>query len=151
MTDQTTHPEPGGEIESAKRIRFYNRIGIASLAMILYCITIPVLILLLAGHPDTRAANGLIPACLRILRYLALPSFLLGTFMGSVWVFRELAGVPAPGQTGRRMTPMVSLLLTGRLHSLPTNRTRKDMVSFALLLVLLGALILGLGLSILWQ
>jgi hypothetical protein len=150
MMEQETHTETVGDTAPVERSRFWDRIGIASVVMILYCLTVPVLILLLGGAPKDAAASGFIPVCLTILRRLALPAFLLGTFTGSAWVFRELLSAPTPGQPDTIMKPMASLLLTGRLRSLSTSHTRKDLAVFWLLMVLLGALFLGMVLSLLW-
>jgi hypothetical protein len=107
--------------------------------------------LMLGVTPNSNEARTSFPVYLNVLRLLAGPSFILGTFLASVWVFRELISGSRHGQAGKELAPVPSLLLTARLHSIPPVPVTREIAGIGIVAVFFGAFITGFALSLLWQ
>ena len=133
-----------------ERVRFWRRVGAASKGMLSFSMVIFLFRLIQIAIQHGKSEPGLLTRCLGMT---ALASFVIGTFLADLWVFHALVSGQRREQaygTTRRINPVASLLLTGRLRSVATGGMEKDILSVKALFALFATIISILLLALLW-
>ncbi len=150
IMDDETALEPAETAAPDERVQFWHRIGVASGRLLLFGVVVVVLRLLQVLVLHGKSEPGLFARCMGMA---ALSAFVIGTFLADLWVLHALVKGQPPGQAGgeaARMSPVASLLLTGRLGSPLTKSAAKDILSAKAFLALLGTLTSLFLLVLLW-
>jgi len=133
-----------------KRAQFWRRIGANSTRLLLFGVSVVVFRLLHVSLLGGKTEPGPIARCFGIA---ALASFIIGAFLAAVWVLHALAvgGKSEPSHDGtRKLNPIASLLLTGRLGSTATENMAKDILFGKALLALFATVVSVFLLVLLW-
>ncbi len=148
--DEETGLETAAAALPDKRVRFWNRIGIVSTGMLSFSVAVvPLRLIQIAVHHG-KYESGLFTKCLGMA---ALTSFVIGTFLGDLWVLNALVRGQSRGhadRAARRMNPVASMLLTCRLRSVATGSMAKDILSAKAFLMLFATIISIFLLAVLW-
>lgn len=148
--DEETDLEIAAAALPDKRVRFWRRVGAASKGLLSFSMVIFLFRLIQIAVLHGKSEPGLFTRCMGMT---ALASFVIGTFLADLWVLHALVSGQRQGQAdgaARRMHPVSSLLLTGRLRSVASDSLEKDILSVKVLLALFATVISIVLLALLW-